>query len=135
MSTRCRFSRRVLNFHARSCPSVLLKYAPAALSPGGTYQLPQRSLATSGLRGAPPGRASPAPSPSRGPGGASAAAARATNCASAWMLARRLWMLSVERLSVASSVDSEGCEGKMRSVWRGWLLGGGGEDVMVSWCV
>lgn len=52
----------------------------------------------------------------------SAAAARDTNRASAWIEARRLCTLSVERLSEPSSDDMEACcsaEGKMRSVWRG----------------
>jgi len=52
----------------------------------------------------------------------SAAAARDTNRASAWIEARRLCTLSVERLSEPSSEDMEACcsaEGKMRSVWRG----------------
>jgi len=44
----CRFSRRVLKLHCPQCPSVLLKYALPAFRSGGMYQLPHRSLATSG---------------------------------------------------------------------------------------
>lgn len=101
-STRCIFNLLVLNFQALSCPSVLLKYALPALRAGGTYQLPQRSLATSGL--VPYARDT-----SR------------TNSESVRMLVSRLWMVSVVRLREAMSCDMEGCSrwGRMRSEKRG----------------
>lgn len=48
ISSTCKFSLRVLKLHCPWCPSVLLKYALPALIRGGIYQLPQRSLATTG---------------------------------------------------------------------------------------
>lgn len=45
---RCTFNLRPLNAHCPKCPSVDLKYTLPPFSEGETYQLPHRSLATSG---------------------------------------------------------------------------------------
>lgn len=44
----CRFSLLKLKLHSPICPSVLLKYTLSDFWFGGIYQLPHRSLATSG---------------------------------------------------------------------------------------
>jgi hypothetical protein len=96
ISNKCRFNLLVLNFHALSCPSVLLKYALPPFSSGGTYQLPHLSFATNGL-----------------PFRRLDCAAEDTNAASEAMDVRRLWMVRGLRLR---EVRGEGWEarGKMR---------------------
>jgi len=44
----CKFNLLKLKPHCPACPSVLLKYTLPLFSAGLTYQLPHRSLATSG---------------------------------------------------------------------------------------
>lgn len=96
-STKCIFNLLVLNFHALSCPSVLLKYALAVFSPGGMYQLPQRSFATSGRL--------------------YAFCTSRTKAASVWMLVRRLWIVRVVRLREVRSCEIVACvEGGKRIV-------------------
>ena len=88
----------MLNFHSLVCPSVLLKYTLSAFFAGGIYQLPHRSLATSGK--------------------AYAVDTEATKVASDRIDERRLCVESADRLSEFSVEEIEfSCLGKIISDW------------------